>query len=151
MPLETKVLFIALLVGLAHIAAGAAAIVSPGALLATPLACFDYLIRWFHVPYWYGGLALCGAGAMAVLTASTGLAHKAIRTIFLLPQQVLLFLQLISISYALALGRYPDGYAPVGGAWFILSDQIWAWILAISHSVWLSVFIYRGVSGGKST
>lgn len=35
----------------------------------------------------------------------------------------------------LAAGTYPDGYWPQGGAWFILSDQIWTWLICVTHTL----------------
>lgn len=154
MPLqiETKILFIALLVGLAHIASGIAVLVTPDALRVTPLELLT--LASDHLGYTRGGFAgalLVAAGVMAVIGASRGIAAtRALRCLLFAPQQVLLLLQLASISIALILGHYPDGYTPQGGAWFILADQSWAWILAVSHSVFLGAFIYGGTRNGRS-
>jgi hypothetical protein len=66
------------------------------------------------------------------------------------PQQVLLILQIVAISFALIFGEYPDGYRPVGGAWFILADQVWAFLLAVSHSLWLAALLYGGGRIGRT-
>jgi hypothetical protein len=149
--IPTKTLFVGLLVGLAHITSGIAVLVNPAALNVTPLALLvsgaDLL------GYTNGGLAgmlLLTAGVMAVIGSSRGIhATRLTRALLFSPQEFLLVLQIVSISLALVSGKYPDGYEPVGGTWFIAADQSWAWILAVSHSVWLAAFIYGGEGDGR--
>jgi hypothetical protein len=31
-------------------------------------------------------------------------------------------------------GQYPDGYIPVGGSAFILTDQIWLLAIVVAHT-----------------
>lgn len=150
-PVETKTLFVGLLVGLAHIASGVAVLIDPAALNVTPL---EFLARLaFSLGYTRGGFAgvlLLLAGIMAVIASGRGMgASRVTRAVLFAPQQILLLLQLASIAAALVSGKYPDGYVPEGGRWFIAADQAWAWILAVSHSVFLAAFIYGGEGRGR--
>jgi hypothetical protein len=153
MPLETKTLFVGLLVGLAHIASGIAVLVAPSSLAVTPLEAIRAIADFLE--YQRGGFVgatLVLAGLMAVVAGSRGLqASRIQRAVLFAPQQILLLLQLGSISWAWIIGTYPDGYSPQGGAWFILADQIWAWLLAVSHSVWLAAFIYGSAPRGSDS
>lgn len=146
--LEVKTLFIALLVGVAHVVSGVVVFVMPGAALVAPVAPLVDITAFFGI---YGsgivGLVLFVAGVMAIIGSTFSFARHVHVSLFV-PQQILLLLQIYSISWALIEGRYPDGYVPTDGAWFIISDQIWAWILAVSHSIWLAAFIYGGARGG---
>lgn len=143
--LETKTLFVGFLVGLAHIASGLAIMITPSAWNVTPLASVQQLTDWLGYTNGFAGMILIAAGLFAVIGASRGIgAGRTFRAVLFAPQQTLLLLQLWSISLALVVGHYPDGYVPEGGAWFILADQVWAWLLAISHSIWLAAFIYGG-------
>lgn len=78
-------------------------------------------------------------------------ASRRIRAFLFAPQELLLLIQIWSISVALISGHYPDGYVPLGGAWFILADQVWAWVLAVSHSAWLAAFMYGGAVRWKTS
>lgn len=128
--------------------AGTAAFFAPESLFATPLATFGHLCLWLGLPTEIAGGVLIGAGLAALMAASSSfITTHTTNLVLLAPQQFLLCAQLVSISFALATGRYPDGYAPSGGAWFILSDQIWAWILALTHSVYLATMVWRRTSG----
>jgi hypothetical protein len=150
--LETKVLFVALLVGLAHIVSGVAVLVDGAALRVAPLESLQQLAMFlgFGGQGEFSGPFLIIAGIMAVVGSSRGVnTPKVEKAILFAPQQFLLFLQLISISVALATGKYPDGYAPTGRAWFILADQSWAFILAMAHLIWVSAYIYRGARSGN--
>lgn len=142
--LEIKTLFIAFLVGIAHVISGVMVLVAPDAVFATPLASLYDIAKAMGFGYIFCGWLLVVAGAMAILGSSFIFKRHVHVSLFIL-QEALLLLQIWSISWALVEGRYPDGYTPVDGAWFILSDQIWAWILAVSHSIWLAAFIFRGV------
>jgi len=144
--LETKTLFVGLLVGLAHIASGIAVLIDPAALNVTPLellARFAFTLGFVHGQL--AGALLLIAGVMAVIGASRGLqASRLTRALLFSLQEFLLLLQIVSIVLSLITGQYPDGYVPAGGRWFIAADQAWAWILAVSHSIWLAAFIYGG-------
>lgn len=146
MTVESKTLFIAMLVGLAHMICGIAVIAHPSALNVTPLAALVSISKILGSTG--GGLVgavMFMAGVMAVIGGNLKLAfHRPAHVALFFPQQALLLLQIYSITVALITGVYPDGYTPQGGAFFILSDQIWAFILACTHSVWLAAMLYFG-------
>lgn len=137
-----KTLAITTLVGIAHIISGIAALYVPNVLSVAPLAGVFEMIRLFGLPDYIGGILLFCVGSLAVI-ASTSTFR--LRVAFLIPQQLLLILQIWSISVSLVTGVYPDGYIPQGGPWFILTDQIWAWMLTVSHSAWLAAYVYQGL------
>jgi hypothetical protein len=150
--LETKTLFVGLLVGLAHIISGIAVMADTAALNVTPLASLHSLAEWLgYDKGGFVGATLLLAGLMAVVGGNLKAATpKIVHGVLFLPQQTLLMLQIWTITVALVEGRYPDGYIPLGGAWFIVTDQIWAFVLATSHSIWLAAFLYgdrRGTNG----
>jgi hypothetical protein len=148
--IETKILFAGLLVGIAHIVSGVAVLVTVDALSVTPLASLVHLAAYLN--YTKGGFVaavLIGTGVMAVIGSQLNLAlPRHVHALMFLPQQVLLMLTIWTITIALIEGKYPDGYVPQGGAWFILTDQIWTWLLAMSHSIWLTAFLYGGTVSG---
>jgi hypothetical protein len=148
--LEVKTLFIALLVGVAHLVSGILVFVRPEAASATPTSVLLTIAESLGI---FGtgaiGATLVIAGALAII-GSTASFSRRVHVWLFIPQEALLLLQLYSISMALISGSYPDGYIPPEGAWFILTDQIWAFIFAISHSLWLAVFIFGGGRGGDS-
>jgi hypothetical protein len=135
-----KTLAVTTLVGIAHIICGIAVLVDPVALNVTPLAALASMDNPL-----LAGVMLIVVGILAVLACNMAFAMN---VLMLLPQQALLILQIWSISTVLITGQYPDGYLPSGGSWFILTDQIWPWLLTVSHSGWLAAFIYQGVRGG---
>jgi hypothetical protein len=134
-----KTLAVTTLVGIAHIICGIAVLVDPVALNVTPLAALANMDNPL-----LAGVMLIVVGILAVLACNMAFAMN---VLMLLPQQALLILQIWSISAVLITGQYPDGYLPSGGSWFILTDQIWPWLLTVSHSGWLAAFIYQGVRG----
>jgi hypothetical protein len=139
-----------LVVGIAHLISGIAVLVTPEVLRVTPLASLAHFAD--YMGYTKGGFvaaALIGAGLMAVIGAQLRCAPRIAHGILFLPQQVLLLLQIWTITVALIEGHFPDGYIPLGGAWFILTDQIWAWLLAVTHSIWLTAFLYGGRTSGS--
>jgi hypothetical protein len=150
--LEAKTLFVATLVGVAHIISGVAVFMTPEAVNVTPLATLHLVAQYLGYTNGFAGAVLMGAGMMAVIGGNLRYDfHRWVYGTLFLPQQVLLLLQVYSICTALGVGQYPDGYLPTGGAWFILTDQIWAWILAVCHSIWLTAFIYgKGMVRGYS-
>ena len=148
--LETKTLFVGLLVGIAHFISGIAVLASPDAINVTPLAALHHLSLWLGYTSGFVAAVLLLAGFMAIVGSRLQAAPKSVHGILFIPQQVLLLLQIYTITVALITGVYPDGYIPQGGAWFILSDQIWAWVLAVSHSIWLAAFLYGGRISGIS-
>lgn len=134
------------MVGLAHIASGIALLISPAAADVAPLYTFTHMIGAYKAT----ATILIAAGVMAVIGSSTFLiVPQNWRTILFIPQQILLAFHVFSISKSLITGEYPDGYIPQGGGWFVLADQIWAWVLAVSHSVWLAALVYGGRGGWK--
>jgi hypothetical protein len=150
-PIETKILFVGLLVGLAHILSGIAVLVTPLALSVTPLAGLDHFAD--YMGYTKGGFVaatLIGAGLMAVVGSNIRYMPRLWHSVLFFPQQALLILQIYTITIALIEGKFPDGYIPQGGAFFIMADQIWAFLLAASHSIWLAAFLYGGRSRSGS-
>lgn len=150
MAVEVKTLFVGLLVGLAHIASGLSVMIAVQALQVTPLDAIRIATEYLGFTNGFAGSILIGVGLMAVIAATQKMSHKTMMIMFA-PQQTLLFLQIMAISFALVTGEYPDGYKPVGGAWFILADQIWAFLLAVSHSIWLAALLYGGRVIGRIT
>jgi hypothetical protein len=148
--LEVKILFLALLVGIAHLVSGILVFYRPEAATATPTSMLVTIAESFNI---FGtgviGAVLVIAGMLAII-GSTASFSRHVHVWLFIPQEALLLLQLYSISMALIMGAYPDGYIPPEGAWFILTDQIWAFIFAVSHSLWLAVFIFGGARGGDS-
>jgi hypothetical protein len=150
--IETKILFVGLLVGLAHILSGISVMVTPQALGVTPLAGLDHFAD--YMGYTKGGFVaatLIGAGLMAVIAANLKAIPRIWHAFAFFPQQMLLLLQIYTITVALIEGKFPDGYIPQGGAFFIMADQIWAFLLAASHSIWLAAFLYGGRSRSGSS
>jgi hypothetical protein len=139
-----KTLTVATIVGLAHIVCGIAAIYQPGTLVVTQLNGLSDMVAYLGYQSAVGGYILLFVGALAIYAMRT---QFALKVTLLLPQQFLLCLQMWSISVVLATGVYPDGHIPLGGPWFILTDQIWAWLLTCSHSVFLAKYIYQGMRG----
>jgi hypothetical protein len=147
--LEGKTVFVALLVGLAHIISGIAVLANSNALDVTPLASLSAAASSMGFQHGFVGAILLGAGIMAVTGSNLNIAlPRMTHGVLFLPQQVLLLFQVWTINTALALGHYPNGYIPEGGSWFILTDQVWAWVLAVSHSTFLAAFIYGGRPDG---
>lgn len=136
-----KIISIAVLVGIANIICGISVLTQPGAYQVTSFYVLWELDQLFQGgSLWVGGI-LIGSGVLSLFGTVNFHIPWYIRFLFFIPQQILMGLQLISISIVLANGAYPDGYVPVGGAWFILKDQIWAWVLAIAHTFWfISMF-----------
>jgi hypothetical protein len=153
MTVAAKTLFVALLVGVAHVISGIAVLVNPDSLSVTPLSALHWATQAGGYSHVGAGTFLILAGLLAIVAASHGMmwASRAIVAAMFAPQELLLLLQIYAICTALATGVYPDGYKPTGGAWFILTDQIWAWVLAVSHSLWLAAYLYGGRNGNRIT
>lgn len=143
-PLEMKTMFIGLIVGLAQLVSGVAVLFEPNAVHVSPLYLLHEIAQWFGYTNGFVGATLVFTGIMAVIGSHEGMVPRGIRSFLFVPQQVILLVQVASISYVLLSGHYPDGYIPNGGPWFILTDQIWAWVLSVSHSIWLAAFIFKG-------
>jgi hypothetical protein len=145
----TKTYFVGTLVGIAHIALGIAALVEPASWRVTHLASLHDVVSYSGYGPEAAGFVLLFAGVTAVFGATNGLRlGRWLRASFFIPQEVLLLLQIWSIIVAVVTGAYPDNYIPVGGAWFIMADQVQALILALSHSFWLALLLYKGGASG---
>jgi hypothetical protein len=139
-----RTLAVTTLVGIAHILCGIAVLAQPLALDVTPLSTLEHIVARPRD----AGLLLLGVGILAIF--ARGMSLKTC-VLMLLPQQVLLLFQLWSISEVLVTGTYPDGYAPIGGAWFTLADQAWTWLLTVAHTAYLLGLIIRGVRGNATS
>jgi hypothetical protein len=135
-----KTLAVTNLVGIAHIVCGLTVLHVPGAIEVTQLNGIYDLVGNATT----GAYLLILVGVLAIIARSFSFVTC---VALLVPQQFLLLLQIWSISVVLTTGVFPDGHMPIGGSWFILTDQIWPWLLTVSHSVWLSIFIYQGLRG----
>src|SRR5689334_17350768 len=133
-----RALLIALLTGMAHIVCGVCVLAEPGALSVTPLASFNWFVGFSPYPHLIAGWSLLIAGTAAVFAFMISQTRTTLPLVLLAPQQVLLCLMLLSIGYAVVEGYYPDLYHPKGGALFILPDQIWAWLYAVPHSLFVA-------------
>jgi hypothetical protein len=151
--LEGKTLFVGMMVGLAHIASGIAVLFEPSSLNVTPLASLRHLIEWTSATSAAAGIALLIAGIAAVVASRLWIPiPNEWRMIFFAPQQLLLLGMIWTIGHSVVTGIYPDGYSPQGRGWFIESDQIWAFILAVNHSAWMAALLYGdGVKRGTAT
>jgi hypothetical protein len=118
------------LIGLIHIVSGIAVLVAPQTAKVSGLAGLSQL-----PPSWMG-IILIGVGVAAII-GRIGLVSDNVAIGLIIPQQLVLMVQLVGIWYALRTGHYPDGYAPSEdwntAFWFILGDQS-AWLfLCVSH------------------
>jgi hypothetical protein len=151
MTIEGKTLFVAWMVGLAHIACGFGVLNSPAALQVTALASLHYISSYLSLSSTVIGWGLLLAGVMAVIgSMTTSNLPRSVHLVLFAPQQFLLLLMVWTITEAILVGRYPDGYIPPDGGWFVQTDQIFALILGTSHSAWLAAYLYvGGVRGGN--
>lgn len=134
MTLPPRTLFFATIIGIAHVVCGIAVMYAPAALFATPLAFMHQLVAIIWSPEAVvTGPTLIAVGLAAIIGGSASMDGRW-QLLLIAPQQLILGFQIISISIALATGMYPDGYRPHGGAWFIVADQVWAWIFALVHT-----------------
>lgn len=148
-PVELKIRVLGFLIGLAHLVSGIAVWMEPTSLNVTQLASFASLMAWAGVDTMGAGLVLVLAGVMAILASGGGLPAWA-RGVLFLPQQLLLILVVVAVYGVFFSGVYPDGYTPVGGGWFILSDQFLVWVCALSHTVWLSALVLGGLTSARA-
>lgn len=144
--IAAKTLAVTTLVGIAHIICGITVYFAPVAFRVTPLSGLYDFSQWIGIGSQGGAFILLLVGILAVLARNF---NYLACIVLLLPQQGLLLFQIYSISAVLVTGHYPDGYLPLGGSWFILADQIWPWLLTVSHSAWLAAFIYQGLISTK--
>lgn len=128
--MKTLRLDIAIGVAIAHIATGIAILWSggDGAVHTTPLALLSSLVPPVNLAIW-----LILAGGIALIPFLRSDRVRWLFVVCLTPQQLLLLCHLISVITAISLGRYPDGYIPAGGAFFIFTDQIWLLMIVLFH------------------
>lgn len=144
-PVNIRFFGISLAVSIVHFVSGLIIATGvPQALHITVLAIFGRLVHWDI----YVAAAIMIASAVIATTPFVHqfpLAHDhpLIRrlprnpdrlTVILtsIPQQLLCVLHAISIVWAFFVGRYPDGYTPDGGQYFIAVDQL----MALSMVLW---------------
>jgi hypothetical protein len=151
MNVEDKTLFVAWLVGVAHIVCGVGVLAAPGAILVTALASLHTIGEWIGLSTWAIGWVLVFAGIMAVYGSSARFIRRSSHLIMFVPQQALLLLMIWSITEAILTGRYPDGYSPPDGGYFVSTDQAFAWILGVSHSLFLAAYLYGSGRSGSHT
>lgn len=120
----------ALLFGAVHFVCGALVVVEPAVIKTSALAAFWWT---FGEHTAIAGTVLMIVGAMAILGSRAGYGCTA-RLLLIGPQQVVLAMQILSISVALLARRFPDGYVPEGGGLFILADQLLFWALSAAHT-----------------
>jgi hypothetical protein len=148
-PVELKIRVLGFLIGVAHVIAGIAAWQEPNSLNVTQLAAFHSFTTWLGFGPVGAGFILFIAGIMAIVASGGGLPPWA-RGVLFLPQQFLMILVVVAIYGVFVTGVYPDGYIPVGGGWFILSDQFLVWACALSHTVWLSALVLGGLTSARA-
>jgi hypothetical protein len=120
----------ALLFGAVHFVCGALVVFEPAVIRTSALASFWWL---FGDATTSAGTILMLVGAMAILGSRSGYGCSA-RLLLIGPQQIVLAMQIFSISAALLARRFPDGYVPEGGGLFILADQLLFWALCAAHT-----------------
>lgn len=131
-------LWIAFTVGFVHTLCGILILMEPSVVYTTPLESLhamtgplrDYLGTQ---PGFLPGLFLLLAGVTALLASAWG--SMRVKVFLIIPQQLALLAQFVSINNAVISGMYPDGYVPAGGWEFILADQLWAWSASIAHTL----------------
>jgi len=148
---EDKTLFVAWLVGIAHIVCGVGVLAAPGALEVTALASLHDIAEIVGISTWPIGWFLVVAGAMATYGATSRFMSRGSHLLWFSLQQFLLLLMIWSITEAIITGRYPDGYIPPDGGYFVSTDQAFAWILGVSHSLFLAAYLYGGGRSGSHT
>jgi hypothetical protein len=121
------------LIGIIHIVGGISILIDPEASHVTALDGLNAL------PPLPTALVLLLVGALAV-AARSSLVPRSWEKPCIIPQQMVLLVQLMGVIGAIYAGRYPNGHMPIEGdylasAAFILSDQL-PWImLCLSHTV----------------
>lgn len=101
-----------------------------------------------HTVSLIGGSPQAAAAVFAAvaLCATTGVAlrNHAWRVILILPQQVILWVSVVGVAYAIYTEHFPDGTAAT--FWFLLVDQVSVILITIGHTVAI-VFIAREHDG----
>lgn len=137
-------------VGIIHVLVGLLVIAAPEALMVSSLAGLNRIAPVHDIPL--AGIILCVIGFLAILAAAIPKITLPLRLAMVVPQQMVLLLQLWSVVITINTGSYPDGYTPLGGQcsflfdWgscFIFADQI-AWLfLGLAHTWHIGRLIAR--------
>lgn len=127
---------ISFLVAISYIICGFVLFMDPSTSRVSSFYALEQIRAWWNVSSNFISIGMIWCGIMAIIGTAWSSTPTKWKIAALLPQQTLLFLQLLSITMVLSLNQYPDGYVPKGGSWFILADQIWVWMLAIFHTTW---------------
>lgn len=103
------------------------------------------------LPAQYAAITLIITAAMALM-AKANTNHWAIALV--VPQQIVLFLQAYGAFGAILHGQYPDGYVPIpesmaSSRWFINGDQILTLILAVWHTIEMSLMGFYALKDKK--
>jgi hypothetical protein len=121
------------LIGLIHILGGITILASNDAAYITSV------IGLGAMPPALMGVVLLTVGLFAV-GARIGLVPREHERAWILPQEIVLLVQLVGIAGTVYAGVYPNGHIPVEGSYwgsvfFILSDQAPWILLCVSHTV----------------
>jgi hypothetical protein len=124
------------LIGLIHVAGGAAVLLAPQAAYVSQLSG---LVLLFGLRPLLIAIGLIVVGALAIAAELLFLPPKT-RVAFVAPQQLVLLIQALGVGIAAWQGAYPDGYVPVPGDWwasfwFIVGDQAALLLLCLSHTL----------------
>ena len=85
------------------------------------------------------GAALIAAGGLALL----GIAWKRWSDWLTAPQFFFYLAAALGVAAAIAAGRYPDGYVPDGGGYFIAMDQLMTLGIALGHTQEFAARLFR--------
>lgn len=120
-------------IGLAHVVGGIAALVAPGAAHVSGLAGAVMLGSQSE----FTGFMLIIVGTMAILSRLCPGEPDTV-TALVIPQQLVLMIQLGGVIAVTYNGAYADGYRPApdywGSVWFILADQAPLIAMCFSHT-----------------
>jgi hypothetical protein len=120
------------LIGVIHVVGGVAILLTEKAAFVTSLTGFGFLDPFGKA------IMLILVGVLAIAARTRFVPDHAERAC-IIPQQIVLLIQLGGILQAIFLGQYPNGHTPVEGdywasVWFIVADQM-PWImLCCSHT-----------------
>jgi hypothetical protein len=119
-----------LAVATAHAISGVAILTGAhGAMQTTPLYILGLLVNDT-----IAALILIVTATLAVIPYLMRKPSHLVFMTLLLPQQCLLLMHFMSAVVTIVSGQYPDGYIPVGGSAFILTDQIWLLAIVGAHT-----------------
>lgn len=121
-------------IAIGHIAGGTAALIAPQAAQVSGLAGMTML----GSPPEFTAFILLITGIMAVASRFY-LYDRDVATALVIPQQLLLMVQLGGVLVAIYNGQYPDGYQPAPdwwtSMWFMLADQSPLIAMCLSHTI----------------